>query len=611
VAFDPDAFLSKLAVERAKGQPAAVGVPPMLARPEATPNAAGLPDYAHDPVPPHQVDDVRAAIANTIGAEGFDNQHPDDQRKQIIDAVHGVTRKPPGFLESLVHSAGSAVPFGHTTGAALASMPVIGNGRTFRDNFDALEADTAAGEAAHPVAGVLGRTAGGLATVAASGGFGTGAAAGSAAPAVPTVARATVPFAAKTVVGGAQGAAQAASEGADAEDIGKRAVAGATAGAGASTLGPLAGWVSRSVSDLFKGAMARSDERILGYVSEGATKKMRDKIKDVADATVDAIRSSPRFAATYKTPADLHQALGEEISSLGNQTQHFYGEAERLGGKLDPQVVAKALTAAKGAMPFDQQEIAGALDTHIGKFAERTPRKLTQEAQLTAARESLKAGKPIPVIRSELAGNGLSLDEARREVTRLQAIAFDRSDASLTTPAREAAAKAAGILKDALERHVDQYVPGGAAAVRALNEKQTVLLRLEAAAAAKAKSAPTDGGTRLSRVMERGHGVTAKAFGAAKEAGALLSEGVAKAGRAGAADTAATAAALATSPATQGFTQKLAGITNKDAAVSALAHHVFGDAPSSPEDNEPFPEFGPPGEPVAEDGGFPEFGAKP
>ncbi len=631
--FDPDAYLSELAVSRAKGIPAQPGTPPGIAAPDTTKNAAQLPDYAHDPVPPGKTADVRAAITQLTASPGFDNLPPDEQRKQIIDAVHGVTRQDdgpatPGFLGTLVHSAGKAVPFGHQTGAALASMPVIGNGRTYRDNYDALERDTAAGVAAHPVAGVLGTTAGIGATIAASGGLGGGAAAPALAPTVgQATARAAAPLAVNTLAGGAQGAADAASEGRDASEVGSRALAGATSGAALSTLVPAA---SQAIGKIFSGAIKRSDERMLSDAGDVATKKMRDKINEKADETVALLLRKPDVRGALTTPAHLVAATEDHLTTNGVRLNKIYDAADKIHGTIDGGRLAAAVGDVQKRLGgrLATKEIAAALDPTISKLADES-------------------------------GRGISGAEIREEISRLQGIAFDRSITAPPTSARAAAGLAAGKLKDLLEDHVQEasrtaraaaehaagpgtpgLVPTGAigapgarpgglspaqlhqiadeldmSTVRSLNSDQTVLMRLKKAAEYRANAAPNQQGTRLSKIAagvvthgshavgagEIVHGLaTGDMAGVAKGVATAVAphvippavrgidEGISNVGRA----TADVRAAHA--PGVERLSQKLVGINNHGAATQALMEHVFGEGPKDPADAEPFPEFGGP-----------------
>ncbi len=629
MAFNPDEYLSNLAIERAKGEPAAVGTPPGIAAPDPTKNAAQLPDYAHDPIPAGKTEDVRQAIQGVMASDGFHNQAPDAQRKAIIDAVHTVTRQQdetPSFARSLVNSAGAAVPFGHTTGAALASLPLVGNGRGFRDNYDALERDTAAGEAAHPVAGVLGRTAGMGLTTLASGGFGAPGAAG-AATAAPTVAQATTraaaPLVTNTALGASQGAVEAASEGKDLGEVGDRALAGATGAAAFSTAVPAA---SKALGKMFAGAVKRSDERMLSDAGDVATKKMRDKINEKADETVALLLRKPDVRGVLQKPAHLVAATEDHLTTNGTRLNKIYDAADRINGEVSADRLTSALVDAKRLVGkrLATKEVAAALQPTIAKLAGEGDR-------------------------------AVSGAEIREEISRLQGIAFDRSITAPPTSARTAAGIAAGKLKDLLEDHVQAASqtaraaaehaggpgtpgpvpagavgrPGGGASsltpaqlhqiadeldigtVKALNSDQTVLMRLKKAAEYRANAAPNQKGTRLSKIAAGVVTHGAHAVGAGEIAHGLASgdvagvakglatavaphvippvtravdEGLARVGRA----TAGAGAKYA--PGVERLSQRLANIDNHPAATQALMEHVFGGAP--PEDNEPFPEFG-------------------
>jgi hypothetical protein len=464
MAFDPDDFLASY-----DAQPAKEGVPPMLARP----NAGNVPDYTHDPVPPHQANDARGAIAQAMAQPGFDAQPPEQQRSAIIDAIHSVTRKAADAGNAVVNGAASAIPFGRITGAALASAPAIGNGQGFRQNYDAIGNEQAASAAAHPFYDGLGKAAGGLATVAASGGLGAPAAAPALAPTVgQATARAIAPVAINAAAGGAQAAGTAVAEGADAGDVFERGLTGATAGAAVGTAAPL---VIGGVGKLFQGAVNRSDERLLSQVGDGATKKMRDKLNEKADDLINLIRTTPALKASYKDPAAFTAAARQELSSNGTALDKIYNAADA-GKPLDVSKAAAELQSLQQRFNgrLAGKEIAVALNPTIEKLVDRatTP----GAAQVTSR-------------------------ELREEITRLQGVAFDRTASAQPTPARDAAAHAAGVLKDVLERHVEENLPGQLTQVQKLNSDQTVLMRIKAAADYKANAAPNQNGTRLSKVM--------------------------------------------------------------------------------------------------------------
>ncbi len=638
MAFDPDAFLSKLAVERASGTPAAVGTPPGIAAPDTSQNSAQLPNYAHDPVPPEKVPAVREAIARAIAANGFDALHPDAQRGAIIDAVHGVTRAPeqapegPGFLESLVNSAGRAVPLGHQSGAL---METIAHGGNFTDNYNALEARTDAGEAAHPVAGIAGRTAGGLATMAATGGLG-GVAAGAPA-AAPALARAAAPLTANAVAGGVQGAADAASEGADAEETFQRGLAGATVGAGIATAIPAA---SKALGKLFAGALKRSDERILSDAGDVATKKMRDKINEKADDVIDLVRRTPGLRETLTTPSHFVAAAEEHLSANGTRLNKIYDAADKINGMVDGARLASVVTEA-------QQRAQGRLATkEVAAALQPTVDKLAGES-----------------------GRGISGAEIREEISRLQGVAFDRSPGAAPTPTRAAAGLAAGKLKDLLEEHVHAasetvrsaaghaagttpgLVPtssalgpaGGAtgglspaqlhqmadelnvATVKSLNSDQTVLMRLKKAAEYRASVAPNQQGTRLSKVAHAvvTHGAHVGGageivHGLATGDTASVVKGVAIAAaphvippmaRAVDEGIASTARALnGTQPAATGLVQKLSATNDAGGKTAVLMDHIFG---GRKDDTKPAAAPYTFGGDSAEGGGGYKFGGEP
>ncbi len=567
--FDPDQYLNELASQRA-GVPSK-GVPPMLARPEETPSSAGLPDYAHDPVPPHRAPGARAAIGKVMAEPGFDAKTPDEQRSAIIDAVHSVTRSVGEGANAVVNGAASAIPFGRITGAALASAPVVGNGQGFRQNYDAIGNEQAQSAADHPFLDGLGKVGGGLATVAASGGLG---AAGVAPALAPTVGQATLraaaPVALNAAAGGAQAAAGAAAEGADSNEVFQRGLTGATAGAALGTAAPL---VASGVGKLFQGAVNRSDERMLAQVGDGATKKMRDKLNEKADDLIDLIRSTPALKSTYKDPAAFTAAARQELSANGTTLDKIYNAADA-GKPLDVSKAAAELQSLQQRFNgrLAGKEIAVALNPTIEKLVDR----------------ATTPGAPAVTSR-----------ELREEITRLQGVAFDRTASAQPTPAREAAAHAAGVLKDVLEKHVEENLPGQLSQVQKLNSDQTVLMRIKAAADYKANAAPNQNGTRLSKIVHGAVNVGAGAAGAGEIVHGLMTgePGKVAAGVAtavapkviGAVGKAADEglAAVGRSSGVKGapisnLAQRLAATTNPAEAQTTLMDHVFGGSPAKP-----------------------------
>lgn len=436
------------------------------------------------------------------------------------------TTAPMGPVTAAIRTAGAAIPGGDIAGAATETL--LGNHQPFRQNYDALQAQTAKAQTDQPVASVLGATGGGLATMAASGGL-SGPMAGATRPGADALAKA---LAKNSGFGAIQGASTAAAEGKDAGEVASRALSGATVGAAVSTAVPL---VSQALGSVLSKAMAKSDDKILATVGDGATKKIRDKINERADSVADMIRDTPSLAATFKTPKQFSEALQSEISTTGDKLDAIMSTAEQIGGKVHPQSAVSALKASQGQLnsQLPTQEIGSAMEPHVQKIATRaaTMDELTpaNKRYLTNALAALQAGKTmlppeeadaaISRIQATLSGNGLSLKELRGEVTRLQGIAYDRSITAPPTPVRDAAGRAAGVLKDVLERHIDATLPGEADAVRKLNADQTVLLRLKAASDYRLSAQPNQQGTRLARI---GSGVADAASTAAGAGTAAL-----------------------------------------------------------------------------------------
>lgn len=469
------------------GVPAAEGVPPLLARP----NAGNVPDYTADPpvpdeVKPHQAQAVRAEIQKVMDSPGFHELPPDQQRSSIIDAVHAVTR-----------AAGAAVPLGHVTGAALESAPFIGNGRSFRENLDALDQGAADARAAHPVASFLGTTAGLGATVAASGGFGSlGLAPGATAPAAsPALARLVGRGAAEgAAVGGVQGGAETAARGGDVSDVLREAGNGAAMGGVAGAAIPLAG---AAIAKGMTGAINRSDARLLKEIGDGAPKVKRFKLNDRGDDVVDLVRRTPALEKAHGKPSEFAAAAGTELGKNGRELDSIYEAADK-GGKIDPATAQKAVAAIQQHIgsSLAGEEVATALQPTIDKLARR-------------------ADKAQPIGSREL----------RAEVTRLQDIAFKKGPGADTTAVQDAAKAAAGALKDVLEQHVETNLPGQVDRVRQLNNDQTLLSRIKGAADYKATNLPNENTSRLAKI---GHKLAdSGALAAGAGTAALLNGGVA------------------------------------------------------------------------------------
>lgn len=556
MAFDPDEFLAAY-----DAQPAAEGVPPVLARP----NAGNVPNYTHDPVPPDSAQAVRAAISQAMAQPGFDAQHPDEQRNAIIEAVHSVTRKAADVGNAFVNGAASAVPFGRISGAALASAPVIGNGQSFRQNYDGLQAGDAQSRADHPLVSALGSAAGGLATIGASGGLSAPAAA---APVLGNVAaRAAAPVAANTAIGGVQGAADAAAEGGDAREMFNRGLRGATAGAALSTAAPI---VAKGVGDLFTGAATRSNARMLKEVGDGAPRVARFKVNEKGDELVDLIRRTPALEKTYKNPAQFAGAAEKQLSANGSRLDEIYGAADQ-GGKIDP-------AQAHAAILKLQQQIGGDLSKgEIADALEPTISKLDKRAQTM---------RPI------------GSRELRAEVTRLQDIANKKGPGAEKTEVQTAAGMAANALKDVLEAHVEKNLPGQLEAVKSLNADQTLLSRIKGASSYKAMNRPNE---NTSRLAEIGKGIVSHGAHAAGVGGAVhgamtgsapeiaagvatavaphvlpavgrgLDEGLAKVAR----------ASGVTAEPVVGLARRLTATTNPAEAATAIADHIFGSSPAA------------------------------
>ncbi len=543
-----------------RGIPAAEGVPPMLARP----NAGNVPDYTseppppavHDEVQPHQAAAVRQEVKQVMDAPGFSALPPKAQQSAIIDAIHAVTR-----------AAGAAIPFGHVTGAALSTMPVIGNGRSFRDNLDGLDQDAAASAAAHPIASTIGTTLGLGATVAASGGL---AAPGTTMPAAsPSLARMVAPVAENAALAGGQNAVETAARGGDAGDVLREGANGAMAGAALGMGVPAAG---AALDRTMVGAMNRSDARMAREIGDGAPAVIRRKINDRGDDVVDLVRRTPALEKAHGKPSEFAAAAGTELGKNGRELDSIYEAADK-GGKIDPATAQKAVTAIQQHIgsSLAGEEVATALQPTIDKLARR-------------------ADKAQPIGSAEL----------RAEVTRLQDIAFKKGPGADTTAVQDAAKAAAGALKDVLEQHVETNLPGQLGRVQQLNNDQTLLSRIKGAADFKAVNGPNENASRLSKI---GHGVVN--YGAAAAGAGTLAAGVMKGStpeivrgvaeavaphviRAGAkaADEAIASAGrslgLTRTEAVGPLTQRLVQAKNPGQLKNELMGHIFGDKPPEP-----------------------------
>lgn len=552
--FDPDKFLADY-----DAQPAAEGVPPMLARP----NAGNVPNYtadvppapAHDEVKPGQAGAVRTAIAAAMAKPGFAEMPPAAKQNAVIEAVHAVTR-----------AAGAAIPLGHVAGAALETMPVIGNGRPFADNLNALDQGAADSAAAHPVASMLGTTAGLGATVAASGGF---LSPGATAPvAGPSLARLVAPVAENAAIGGTQGAAETAARGGDANDVLREAGNGALAGATVGAAIPAAGAAGGKA---LLGAVNRSDARMLSEVGDGAPKVTRFKLNEKGNDVVDLIRRTPALEKTWKNPAEFTSAAKTELGKNGRELDSIY-EASDKGGKIDPGTAVAALTRVQQTIGknLSGEEVASALQPTIDKLDRR-------------------ATKMQPIGAAEL----------RSEITRLQDIAFHKGPGAETTTVQNAAAASANALKDVLEKHVEANLPGQLDRVRALNSDQTVLARIKGAAEYKALNKPNDNTSRLTKAVHGAVNYGAGAIGAGTLAHGVMSGSPAEI----AAGAVEAVAPHVIPPAVRGVDETLAkvgrsaGITRTESLApltqrltmakdpgqvkNELLAHVFGDKPAS------------------------------
>jgi len=574
--FDPDAFIASY-----DAQPATAGVPPLLARP----NAGNVPDYtSHDDVAPGQAQAVRMAIGQLMVSPGFDSKPPAEQRELIIDAVHGITRQAdprpqPAGGRALPPDPQPAGPV--NTLGKLGPLPVASTARLI-DYEDPTQ--VAARDANKAFLGAAGSMVG-------------GGLAGTAAAAAPGV-RALV-NGAKLLPRMAGGAIEGAASGVGAATGGKLAqgetptggelAAGAGAGAALGAAIPAA---AAGVNGLLRGAMNASDESLLSKLGDGATKKMRDKINEKADETVNLIRSTPALKAAYKDPASFARATTAELGNNGKALDTIYDAADK-GSPFDP---AKALGQLQALQQQHNSRLAG--------------KEIATELQPTIDKLMDRATTPgAPPISSR---------ELREEISRLQDIAFDRSAAAKSSDAQKAAARAAGVLKDALEAHVDANLPGQGDAVRKLNADQTVLARLKKAAEYQALAVPHQEGTRLSKIgkgvataVSHAGGGAAAVHGAMTGNTAEMAAGLAAAvapaalGAGRRAATEAVAAAgrvgVGASPETTRLAQRLATVTDRGAAASAIADHVFGGGPpaTAPETRVP-KTFGLPDEPGEE-----------